>query len=59
MKRSNSESDLLAPLESNEGDSELAKTFRRVRKKSTDDTCTGELLGPYEPRHVISNNVAF
>ena len=47
MKRSNSESDLLAPLESNEGDSELAKTFRRVRKKSTDDT--GELLRPYEP----------
>ena len=35
MKRSSSESDLLAPMETG-GDSELAKTFRRVRKKSTD-----------------------
>ena len=35
LKRSNSESDLLAPMET-DGDSELAKTFRRVRKKSTD-----------------------
>ncbi|XP_045190042.2 shootin-1-like isoform X2 [Mercenaria mercenaria] len=37
MKRTHSESDLLSPIESEHGESELARTFRRVKKSHSVD----------------------
>ena len=37
MKRTHSESDLLSPVEADHGESELARTFRRVKKSHSVD----------------------
>ncbi|KAL4231620.1 hypothetical protein ACF0H5_009200 [Mactra antiquata] len=43
MKRTNSESDLLSPIETHHGESELARTFRRVRKSPSVDSIEGDV----------------